>query len=162
LDAARVEFNIGADDMADIKRFPSTVVDLPTLVSHLRALKAELENPKPDTVSSGKKKSYKMIVLALHALGSWVTSSVDADWNLSAPDLAKAVVRRAATREPPGLSSAAAILWTKTFAGDSPRLHALMLLLIHFGNHARRPAVAGGAPDTAGRAAVAVGVGTSS
>lgn len=137
--AAAVEFNIGGDDMVDMKRLPSSVKDFASLVDHLRDIRKELENPKPDTATSGKKKLYKMGVLAIHAIKMWLDTAGDDDWGASVADISKRVVKLAGKKDPPGLSKSATTLWGKTFVDGNARIVVMVALIIKFGNEVRTP-----------------------
>lgn len=75
INTAKADFIIAPDELVDVKRLPTAVVDLDTFLAHMTSIKAKLnardekiKMSEWDVAKSGQLKMYKLSICCIHAL----------------------------------------------------------------------------------------------
>lgn len=130
LQAAASEFELAPDIWIDVKRLPVSVVNLTSLVDHLRTIRDELKNPTDDTKESGRLKLYKLFVCCIHAYHGYISSGQRFGADVS--DLVMQIFVFAPINPPSGLSAKGLTLWRATFDPSNSRGKSCLATLIMF------------------------------
>ena len=141
LDEDIMDFNLGAETHVDVSRIPATVVDIPTLVAHLRDVRARLSNRPAgvknedfEVAKQGLLKQYKMYACAMSAMHRWSLREASDDWTGTPKNLVSRIIDWGKDNPEPNLGGDGKKMWTNTFTGNEARLKAVMfhiLALIH-------------------------------
>jgi hypothetical protein len=135
LEDAAEEFSLAPDEWIDVKRLPAGVVDLPSLINHLRAIQNQLGSRPSDVktadwdvAKSGSLRLYKLAVCCITGLVSYIDASPI--WNVSIKVFVAACMMHAKANAPGNLAAKGKTLWTKTFEDGSPRTVSVMTALV--------------------------------
>jgi len=128
LDAAAREFNLGPDDMADVKRLDPKIASFGDLITKVRAWKDVLSRNAEAAKKDGTLRSYKNFVLAIHALQRRGVDQMDFTQTLG--DVAQKVVSAAQGAAPDDLGEGGRKLWNASFGGSAVRVKTCVLTIL--------------------------------
>lgn len=127
-----VDFNLGPDAFADVKRMPATVRTIDDLMDYLMVLKGRISQRPSlvptadwDVAKSGDLKLYKMYVCCGMALKRFLTAN--AGFVGTPSDIANAVIRSSTNTRELNLSDSGMKLWTAVFGNGSIRAKSVIL-----------------------------------
>jgi len=121
-------FNLGPDDLADIKRIPESVKTLTQLYRWMSQLNDSITRDTVKAKKDGSLRTYKFLLITVYAIHDWVISG-NGTKKATYLSHAKACNNWALAHEPNGMSTGAKTLWTKTTTDQGARLRMVMIMV---------------------------------
>jgi hypothetical protein len=150
-----VAYLITSDNYTDVKRIPVSVVDLPTLRTHIDTMHATIAGGEKEALQkNGTLRSYKVIVCSVHMLAiymagnhGWIAMHV----NQTLSQMATAVMTYARAHAPADLGRDASKLWSASCDATNLRVRNILIAILQLCPNAAPPVAAvGGLPAAAG------------
>lgn len=122
---------LGPDDVADLKRLPTTVNNLSALAQHIVGIQSTIKDITVEEKKAGKLRTYKNLLLSVYALRIYVDTE-QATVAKTVMQHAVAIAAVARDNLPGGLSVKATTLWTKTWTENPVRCYMLLTAMIRW------------------------------